>query len=230
MFIHDLIKIKLVDEGYLPNIPYHLISDAEMCNAFIDDSQGILRGYFIDNYPAYTSDNINAVYAYQNLILSIYCYLQLYLQYHKDNIEYKIPDWVYSYMLGSVISVNSDKRDIHDLIFPLGVDNIADDFDDACMQACFDESFKRIRQINGCESIDLPAYADVIADKLRTVHILDTDDRPKSLYSIYSNAYTISSSLFSPIVKAANQILSHPPTIFGEPLIIKSLRLKQAGG
>ena len=230
MFIHDLIKIKLVDEGYLPNIPYHLISDAEMCNAFIDDSQGVLRGYFIDNYPAYTSDNINAVYAYQNLILSIYCYLQLYLQYHKDNIEYKIPDWVYSYMLGAVISVNSDKRDIHDLILPLGVDNIPDDFDDACMEACFSENFKRIKILNECESVELPAYTSVIEEKLRTVHILGTDDRPKSLYSIYNSEYTIVGDMYSPIVKDANNILSHPPATFGEPLTIKSIRLQQVGG
>ena len=35
MLVHDLIKIKLVRAGYLPNYPYHLISDKEMCEAFI---------------------------------------------------------------------------------------------------------------------------------------------------------------------------------------------------
>ena len=36
MFIHDLIKIKYIREGYLPNYPYHMISDEEVFNAFIN--------------------------------------------------------------------------------------------------------------------------------------------------------------------------------------------------
>ena len=36
MFIHDVIKIRYVKEGYLPNYPYHLISDEEMFHAFLD--------------------------------------------------------------------------------------------------------------------------------------------------------------------------------------------------
>lgn len=34
-FVHDVIKIKYAREGYLPNYPYHLISDEEMCEAFL---------------------------------------------------------------------------------------------------------------------------------------------------------------------------------------------------
>lgn len=34
-YIHDIIKILYVREGYLPNYPYHLISDGEMAYAFL---------------------------------------------------------------------------------------------------------------------------------------------------------------------------------------------------
>ena len=34
--IHDIIKIKYINLGYLPNYPYHMISDREMFDAFID--------------------------------------------------------------------------------------------------------------------------------------------------------------------------------------------------
>ena len=35
MLAHDIIKITYVREGYLKNFPHHLISDEEMCVAFI---------------------------------------------------------------------------------------------------------------------------------------------------------------------------------------------------
>lgn len=38
-FIEDIIKIKYCEEGYLPNYPYHLISDEELFNAFIEVNQ-----------------------------------------------------------------------------------------------------------------------------------------------------------------------------------------------
>ena len=34
--LHDTIKIDLIRQGYLPNYPYHMISDIEMCKAFLD--------------------------------------------------------------------------------------------------------------------------------------------------------------------------------------------------
>jgi hypothetical protein len=57
--IHDIIKIKYTRLGYLPNYPYHLISDAEMFDAFInlsgtDDSSGssdYVERFFTDYYP-----------------------------------------------------------------------------------------------------------------------------------------------------------------------------------
>ena len=56
--LHDIIKIKYTRLGYLPNYPYHLISDEEMFNAFIDlDSESAsgsgspsTEAYFFEDY------------------------------------------------------------------------------------------------------------------------------------------------------------------------------------
>ena len=45
-FVHTLIKIKYINEGYLMNYPYRLISDEEMFNAFTKE-----EGYFNYTYP-----------------------------------------------------------------------------------------------------------------------------------------------------------------------------------
>lgn len=83
--LHDLIKIKYVNEGYLPNTPYHQISDNEMLNAFIrndndwefgEDGDVVvsvaelpyLHGYFIDTYPCPSDDLLEA---YAELVSSI---------------------------------------------------------------------------------------------------------------------------------------------------------------
>ena len=46
--IHDVIKMNYIRMGYLPDYPYHLISDKEMCDAFLNDGD---FSYFADNYP-----------------------------------------------------------------------------------------------------------------------------------------------------------------------------------
>ena len=46
MHIHNIIKIMYVNMGYLPDYPYHLISDAEMFDAFLKEN-----GFFSTYYP-----------------------------------------------------------------------------------------------------------------------------------------------------------------------------------
>ena len=58
MSILDNVKIKYIQEGYLPNYPYHLISDIEAFNAFLQVSQqfcgdGIKSKFLL--YPAVSS-------------------------------------------------------------------------------------------------------------------------------------------------------------------------------
>ena len=233
--------MKLIDNGYLPNYPYHLISDEEMVNAFLGrklvsaEDEPIaydLTGFFIDNYPAVpnpTSLVTTVSQSYDNLILSIYCILQLYLLYKAKNIIYEIPDWVYSYMLGAVISVNSDKKDIHDVIKPLGVDNIDDDFDFDCEAACNAESLKWLRQSNQVATMPIPyefehddetGRVSFIEDYLANTYFLDGTSTRRTLEYVYSTSYT---DLVG--IKPDNSFYLRPPTIFGEPHVIKSIRL-----
>lgn len=172
MLIHDLVKIRLTDAGYLMNYPYHMISDKEMCDAFIGDG-----GYFYDTYPLLDPSLESA---YTNLVKSIKYHIGVMLAAPEDSRA--LPSWVYSYMLGSTISVHSLSLDIHDLILPLGVDNTDDIFDGRASVACFHESEKWIRKTMIKETVELDG--DII--DLR------------------------------------------PPTMFGEPHVIKSIRLSQA--
>lgn len=166
---HDLIKMNLAREGYLPNYPYHLLSDKEMIDAFIKiDSGGTLSGYFADFYPdSYLEGEMSD--EYRTLVDGICYHLGQYLM----NKEYIIPDWVYSYMLGSCIGPQSDTLDKHDLFVLLNLDNIDDEFDLPIHKSCYDISKEWVHKL-------------------------------------------------SPSVQE-----HRPPTLFGEPHVIKSLRLAQ---
>lgn len=205
MFIHDLIKIHLVREGYLPNYPYHLISDEEMCDAFFNKADES-KSYFHATYPKDIASDVGDSYIltdckgkpildangkkitetpYQGLERVIEYYMNK-LKNSKDDI-YVLPDWIYSYMLGSVISTQSDTLDIHDLIKPLGVDNIDDVFTKEAADACYKTSKLWI--------------------KSRLIDVWEHNDK-----GIESDECPGCQNL-------------RPPTMFGEPHVIKSIRL-----
>lgn len=169
--VHDVIKIKYVREGYLPNIPYHLVSEREMCNAFLSlgDDGNSISGYFVDNYPLLDESMKSE---YDELVSCIRYHISKMIQ--SVEADPKMPDWVYSYMVGSCISINSDILDIHDLLVPLGVDNVDDVFTASASRECLKVSKEWLRKL--------------------------------------------------PLSKLDHR----PPTMFGEPHIIKQLRLKYA--
>ena len=166
MFIHDIIKIKYVNLGYLPNYPYHLISDSEMFNAFLNPD----TGYLYAAYPRLYGNPENEDDQYNALINAISTHIQNYQSGDED----VLPDWVYSYMLGTVIGPKSNKLDIHDLIEPLGADNVDDEYTEDAARKCYAESKEYLTRV-----------------------------------------FPIS------------RIAERPPTMFGEPHVVKSLRLKQ---
>lgn len=129
--IHNLIKLKMIKEGYLPNYPYHLISDSEMCDAFLSDDTS-KPSYFYDNYPCLDS---SLQEAYDALVESLKIHLNR-LKESKD-AYYQLPDWVYSYMLGSVISINSSELDKHDMFVLMNMDNIDDEFTADISKSCY---------------------------------------------------------------------------------------------
>lgn len=152
--IHDVIKIKYIREGYLPNYPYHLISDKEMFDAFLRDDEGFFDSYYHVSYES---------------LIPVVNELKSDMS-KKINSDDKIPDWIYSYMLGEVISSESSQKDIHDLLVLLECDNINDEITQVAYERCLTQSKNWI---------------------------------------------------------AKNIISDRPPTCFGEPHVIKSLRVLQ---
>lgn len=141
---HDIIKIKYVREGYLPNWPHHLISDEEMCDAFLsrDDKNNVI-GYFNDTYPNVDNDLLDE---YNELISSIEYHISNFLK-SKDS-DAKLPNWIYSYMLGNVVGPNSDIQDIHDLLVMLNADNLDDIFTPLASRLCYQVSSYWIKKLS----------------------------------------------------------------------------------
>ena len=170
--LHDTIKVNFIQQGYLPNYPYHLISDAEMCDAFIRDDG---TGYFYDHYPLV---DVSLSNAYSDLIKALMYYINQCKQPRVD--EYVFPDWIYSYMLGSVISIHSDGYDIQDLADMLNIEIDYGDFSSSLAAACYRISQEWLKKVT-----------------------------PESRY-----------------LRTEDETLDlRPPTIFGEPHVIKYLRL-----
>ena len=127
-FSRDSIKIQYTREGYLPNYPYHMISDEEMCDAFIklpEDIQEYITSdffgpdsestkltvdwfqsylnstdimYFKDHYPL-IDESIRTWY--KELVNRIFYEIQEFKNNLSDDRE--LPNWVYSYMFGVAI-------------------------------------------------------------------------------------------------------------------------------
>lgn len=187
--IHDIIKINYVHAGYLPNYPYHLISDAEMCDAFLSkNTNAQWHGFFVDNYPLitnglpsedanmlqnayYGSDDSDDPESTIGLIPAIMTNLMALK--NSAELNYKLPNWIYAYMLGATISINSPYLDRMDLIQLLNL-NVSDDaFTAEVSKMCYLESKRWLLKY--------------------------PPDRRQE----------------------------RPPTMFGEPHVIKSLRLNQ---
>lgn len=164
LILHAVIKTRFTNLGYLPNHPYHLVSDEEMFNAFIHNDVN----YFDDMYPCkYESLQGEYDILKENIIYHIDAFLA------DSGHTYTIPEWIYSYMLGTVVTYDSDQKERHDLLVLSGLDNIEDELTEASMKFFLDTSKKWISK-------------------------LTTAKREH-----------------------------RPPTIFGEPHVIKSLRLQQ---
>ena len=132
MMVHDLIKIKLSREGYLPDYPPHLISDEEMCRAFIGSATSRSTvDWFHDNFAA--PEGFESQFA--ELERGLYDATQSFIQ--STDPDKELPNWVYAYMMGAVIGPNSDVEDRHNALVLMGLDNKDDELTDAVYQACY---------------------------------------------------------------------------------------------
>lgn len=135
MFIHDLIKIKYATQGYLPNYPYRMITDKEMCDGFLKED-----GFFQSNYPCLAEDLEED---YDRLVEAITYHINQFL-----TNKTPIPDWVYSFMMGNVISINSDPEDISYLYDLLNIEQDEDDsFNVMIQRQCLKVSEEWIRKL-----------------------------------------------------------------------------------
>ena len=145
--VHDIIKMKYIRMGYLPNHPYHLISDMEMCDAFLCKDENRFC-YFRDHYPL-PSPIFQEVY--DELVDNLYYHLEELKKFEAINSGpgeiYILPDWVYTYMIGSTLGINSDKRDIHDMLVLMNMDNMDDEFTPEIHSACLEISTNWLKKL-----------------------------------------------------------------------------------
>ena len=169
MLVHDIIKIKYVNLGYMrKNYPYHLISDEEMFNAFIDLGTGFTSSlinpkvrFFDMYYPCpfdeddyYEKKNsqgevierISLMGEYNRLKDYIISSINDYLKYYgtPDQNDHLLPDWIYTYMLGEVVYQKSDYQDVYDVLALLGCSNLDNIFTKSACYACYATSLKYI--------------------------------------------------------------------------------------
>ena len=169
MMIHDILKIKYVNLGYLKkNYPYHLISDEEMFNAFIDLGTGFKSSLidpdvrFFDAYypnPFNPGDEYKRTNAKGDVIevIDIYSEYDRLKQFIIDTINgylayvgtpeysnHQIPDWIYTYMLGEVVYNQSEYLDIQDTLTLLDCSNIENQFTKQACAACYATSLTYI--------------------------------------------------------------------------------------
>ena len=178
-FVHDVIKIMYVGEGYLPNYPTHLTSDNEMVDAFLKIAYPVTDevweafmeddtvSFFKDTYPC-PDETVEE--QYRALVSSIAYYVSIFKSSTEDGKT--LPDWVYAYMLGEVISPMSKEEEQEYLFDLLGMTQLNVTFDGAVASKC----------------------------------------------------YTISDAWLR---KTSNVDKERVPTVFGEPHVIKALRLTQ---
>ena len=164
MLIHNILKMNYVRDGYLPNYPYHLISDEEMFNAFINDDNDS-ECYFDAQYPNIAPELQDA---YGELRRALQWHINLYLNGGTYTVgssdklhtaapgEILPPNWVYSYMLGSVVCQNSDVADRHDMLVMLNMDNIEDSITKEIGEACLSISANWVSKLSPEKSIHRP--------------------------------------------------------------------------
>lgn len=138
--LHDLIKIQLSRDGYLPDYPPHLISDEEMCHAFFGLAHSpVTQSYrFFDYYPRPEGVTEEVDAAYTALVNNINECIVTYLS--DDDPDAALPDWVYSYMLNIPVGPNSSELDRHNALVVMGMDNVYDELTPQVYQRCLQVS------------------------------------------------------------------------------------------
>ena len=136
MYVLDLIKVKYVREGYLPDIPYRMISANETIEAFKQAG-----GYFDITYPNISEDREAEYEALKQFMYST-------LDSFVDTGSY-VPTWIYSYMLGEVTGPKSSSEEIDYLASLIGIDDYSatqSGFSSEMSDYCYKVSFEWLQK------------------------------------------------------------------------------------
>lgn len=134
---HIIVKIAYAEMGFLPNYPYHLISDDEMFEAFLREDDGFFATYYPCPHPDLQD-------AYDTLLNCIKDHIH---QFQKDTT--KIPDWVYSYMIMNPVTFQSPEEDIDYICEMANIDkpNILAEFTPQVAATCYAISKKWLQKM-----------------------------------------------------------------------------------
>ena len=147
--IHDDIKIDMWRQGFLPDYPYHLISEEEMLNAFINADLSFFQYYYACPTNELQSE-------YDTLVEEIRYHVQQYIDTKDNSSPYEIPTWVYSYMMRSAISETSSVADKHDMFVLMNLDNIDDTYTPEIAKSCYEISKKWISRLPASQRAHRP--------------------------------------------------------------------------
>ena len=153
MLKNDIIKIRLVQAGYLSNYPPHLLSDEEMVEGFynyFEDTyynpmkKELLSPTSVDPYHSVTASNYDEDEMVTYLD-NLYEYIktacaEALKESAKSGDDFIVDDWIYSYMLGVTVGPKSEILDIHDVLVLLNVDNVDDIFTRSAAVSCYNIS------------------------------------------------------------------------------------------
>lgn len=175
-FIHDTIKILYTNLGYLPNYPYHLISDDEMFDAFMKEDGGVFTDYYPcgkpvpENISSREWDDLSEYDPWDGDLITAYEYLKECIfskitLYRRDQTK-TIPNWVYSYMLLTPISYDSTEIDIQYLYDLIGLNSDAEmpKFNHEVAKYCFAISNDWIHKT--------PGLADRVPSMFGEAHVI----------------------------------------------------------
>lgn len=212
IYVYDLIKIKYIREGYLSDLPYHLISDNEMYDAFLtyDRDSDTYDGYFTVIYPAPEDDILRA--RYDTLIQAIYRHLCIARGLANHSLlEYgsEAPiDITDSYLVssGMIEPINVDKPVSKSNYVFLGLPNWI-----------YTYMLGNTISENADDDMD---YQDLLTT-------FKTNSNNDLLYDCYTVSVGWIQKLPDSLITYGKDRL-RPPTIFGEPHVIKAIRLEEA--
>ena len=232
MFIYDLIKIQYSRQGYLPNYPYHLISDAEMFDAFLSFFVSIpeedARKIKIGDSSLWESPN-EYVRQYQLRSFEVVSdseniqYLQLY------GNRSKLMECMS--LIGFTSTTDMNPMCFFAMNYPMEYESLSDSYQSLIDALCF-----HIDKAVNFTSYVLPDWVmsymsqKVISNQASTSQerhdllvLMNLDNLADELTEeVMQYCLKVSKEWIAKLPPAQREM--RPPTMFGEPHVIKSLR------